>query len=273
MATIQYPEGLPCPRLLDTQAVDRRQLTQGVGPMQARPVQLGLVIRETLAFTFTYGQAEEFRAWWADTLNEGGAWFLARWPTPEGLQPGRYGMRRFTRPPAWSEFIAGVGWGMTIEAELASAGAVPQETAPEYVDIGWLEPAIFPWIIDPASASTENSAVLDFSEVKGFSGGVVGNLGHGPEVSFFLASWEPLWPNDPAPIVANLPSHYGVFTVTFPVLADPESETGVRIASGVARIRLAIQGRVQEGQTLIAIVAAIDGYYAAVEYFHVEGNT
>jgi hypothetical protein len=58
-------------------------------------------------------EAEEFRTWWEDDLIQGAAWFLATWPSPNGLVPMQYA---FNEPPNWEHQGNGI-WRVAASLE------------------------------------------------------------------------------------------------------------------------------------------------------------
>lgn len=203
--SITYPDNLPCPRVSEVQAKERRHLSPqaGVaGPMRTRVLQRDLLQREQAAFIFTFEQAEVFRAWWQDVLIFGGCWFGAHWPLPQAVPDGGYRFRRFVGAPTWADFIPGVGWGVTAVFEVRGLGT------PEVIDgggstlaMGWCDPV---QERDALTVAQENAGTLP-DEANGGNalyGGIVGGGGTLTTAEFELASWEPIIPEDFPPDIS-----------------------------------------------------------------------
>ncbi len=112
-----YPAGLPYPQSAPVQASERRLMTQGDGPRDSRPVQFDRLGQQQLQWTFKFAHAAVFQAWWETDLVEGGAWFVANWPLPQGGD----GDRRFVGTPAW-QLLPGYGWRVTATCALRGRG-------------------------------------------------------------------------------------------------------------------------------------------------------
>lgn len=126
MAAIEYPPTLPEPSVADIQSAERRQLSTGIGPQDARAMQRDRQAFQNVTWTFSPQQAEAFQAWYDDVLLEGGAWFGAKWPLPQGWVMA---MRKFIGAPAWSHIPVDF-WRVTAKCELRGTGALPIAAPP-----------------------------------------------------------------------------------------------------------------------------------------------
>ena len=245
--SITYPDNLPCPRVSEVQAKERRHLSPqaGVaGPMRTRVLQRDLLQREQAAFIFTFEQAEVFRAWWQDVLIFGGCWFGAHWPLPQAVPDGGYRFRRFVGAPTWADFIPGVGWGVTAVFEVRGLGT------PEVIDgggstlaMGWCDPVQEMDVDTPAQA---NAGTLP-EEANGgnaLCGGIVGGGGALAAVEFTLASWAPIIEEDDAPALENRvdTGFLGMFSLEWFLHRDPEFGFVTAVSGGVAKISATVDG-------------------------------
>lgn len=123
MAYPTYPVALPCPQSGPLRSIERRDLTEVSGPRAAAPYQRAGQAQQGLTFRIRFDLAPAWLAWWSETLEQGGAWFIADWPHPTGQAVPR----RFISPPSWS-LVAGWGWDVTIDAEVLSLDQMPAAT-------------------------------------------------------------------------------------------------------------------------------------------------
>lgn len=95
-----YPDDeLPCPRVLVVTPAERRLLSDLPGAQQSRGISRQYLASERIEWAgLTQAQADRLAAWWAEALEEGGNWFIARrWPTPQGVPVNR----RWKGPLSW----------------------------------------------------------------------------------------------------------------------------------------------------------------------------
>jgi len=106
MAT-DYPTTLRVPQTENVTPFDREQASDRDRPREERPLSLDrlAVVRATWP-PFSPSEAEIFEQWWRVQIYEGGAWFNATWPLPQGRVPAVF---RFIEQPVW-RFVAGGLW-------------------------------------------------------------------------------------------------------------------------------------------------------------------
>ena len=122
MAASDYPTTLPGPSAVTAQGAERRLIADRDGVRQSRPAQLDRLAMQQLTFEFvTFPQCATFRTWWGTALVNGGAWFAATWPLPQGFVSG---VRRFASVPQW-DYIAAIGWRVTAVCEVRGRGVTP----------------------------------------------------------------------------------------------------------------------------------------------------
>lgn len=116
MAT-DYPSGLRVPQTENVTPFDRSQPSDRDRPRESRALSLDrlAVVRATWP-PFTPAEAAIFEQWWRVQLYEGGAWFNATWPLPQGRVPAVF---RFIEQPRW-RFVPGGLW--RVEAVLEQRG-------------------------------------------------------------------------------------------------------------------------------------------------------
>jgi hypothetical protein len=119
-----YPATLPTPQAASIQSVERRVLSSE-GFFESRAGQTDRLSIEEITFPpLTPAEALIFDAWWRDDLLEGGIWFAAAWPRPEGQTSVA---RRFLRPPSWDYIGAPDSgyWRVTATFEVRGTGELP----------------------------------------------------------------------------------------------------------------------------------------------------
>jgi len=136
--TIAYPATLPDPIRAPIQSAERRILSTLPGPRQARALQRQRMAGQEIEFVFTYAEAQAFAAWVKNDLIDGGAWFTANWPQPQGGP----GTRRFIGAPSSPKFVPNVGWHVTARCVVLAAE--------EFVCIPWVQVGGIPGFGSPA---------------------------------------------------------------------------------------------------------------------------
>lgn len=122
MAAITYPATLPGPSIAPVTGAERRLIPPRDGVRQSRPAQLDRLAVQRVTFEFVdFADCQVFRQWFEGDLVEGGAWFSATWPLPQGWVSG---VRRFLAPPRW-DFIPAIGWRVSAECQLRGRGLAP----------------------------------------------------------------------------------------------------------------------------------------------------
>ncbi|MBP7621055.1 MAG: hypothetical protein KA745_08825 [Gemmatimonadales bacterium] len=116
MAT-DYPAGLRVPQTENVTPFDRSQTSNHDRPRESRALSLDrlAVVRATWP-PFSPAEAAIFEQWWRVDLYDGGAWFNATWPLPQGRVPAVF---RFIEQPRW-RFVPGGRW--RIEGVLEQRG-------------------------------------------------------------------------------------------------------------------------------------------------------
>jgi hypothetical protein len=114
---INYPLELRVPQTENVTPFDRAQYSDRDRPREARALSLDrlAIVRATWQ-PLSPAHAEIFYSWWKTDLYEGGAWFNATWPLPQGFVPAVF---RFIEQPRW-RFVPGGRW--RIEAVLEQRG-------------------------------------------------------------------------------------------------------------------------------------------------------
>jgi hypothetical protein len=91
MTAIVYPASLPPPSRVPRRAAERRGLSTGPGPLQARAKSRDWLADHDIEFVYTPAEMAIFKDWWHDTLQYGGAWFAAHdWPSADPSVGGVY---------------------------------------------------------------------------------------------------------------------------------------------------------------------------------------
>jgi hypothetical protein len=91
MTALVYPTSLPVPSRVPRRAAERRGLSTGPGPMQARAKSRDWLADHDLEFVYSPAEMAIFKDWWQDTLQYGGAWFAAHgWPSADPSVGGVY---------------------------------------------------------------------------------------------------------------------------------------------------------------------------------------
>lgn len=129
MAAIVYPAGLPSPAASAITKAERRALSDAERPRQARAQQRDRGEFERITWpAMTRDQTEQLLTWWRSTLQFGGAWFTASWPSPRGQVPV---VRKLFEQPKW-QYVAGSGgmWRLSALCEVRGVGELPNSYAP-----------------------------------------------------------------------------------------------------------------------------------------------
>lgn len=122
MSVIEYPSTLPCPRVSVVTPAERRLLSNAERPLTASTLSRDRRQFESITFpTMNAAQAEEFLAWWEDTLLHGALWFVAAWPIPIGAVRS---VRKFVTKLRWN-FVPGGFWSITAFTEVRGRGEEP----------------------------------------------------------------------------------------------------------------------------------------------------
>lgn len=114
---LDYPTTLPCPQTLAATPFERWQPSDPNRPREARALSTDrlAVVRATWP-PLSPAEAAILQAFWKDDLRDGGAWFNATWPLPQGRVPAVF---RFIEQPRW-RLVPGGRW--RVEAVLEQRG-------------------------------------------------------------------------------------------------------------------------------------------------------
>lgn len=101
------------------------------GPRKSRVGQTDRLSTQSLQFVlWSEAQVQAWVNWYRDDLDNGGAWFLATWPQPEGGS----GVRRFVGAPGFPEYLGpGRGWRVSADVQIRGRGLAPVR----YVPLSW----------------------------------------------------------------------------------------------------------------------------------------
>lgn len=122
MVAVTYPSTLPGPSLSAVTPADRALRSDVTGgPLQLRGIQRDYLGTQRAEWELTAADAAVFDAWWATTLRQGGAWFAATWPGPQGWVQL---VRRFTGVPQWSHQAGGF-WRVSAQLQVRGRGMPP----------------------------------------------------------------------------------------------------------------------------------------------------
>lgn len=137
---LTYPATLPVPQTELVTPFNRAQYSDPDRPREARALSLDRLslVRATWP-PLSPTQAAVFQSFWREDLLDGGAWFNAEWPLPQGVVPSVF---RFIQQPRW-RFVPGGRW--RIEALLERRGRTVQvEPGAPAVESGiaWFDPIL-----------------------------------------------------------------------------------------------------------------------------------
>ncbi len=123
MISVVFPVSLPNPSASAVSPSERRLLSDVTGgPQQARGVQRDyLAVRQVTWSHLNATEAAMFDAWYRNTLSNGGAWFSAAWPSPQGSV---LLVHRFLSAPRWT-YQAGGFWGVAADLQVRGRGLPP----------------------------------------------------------------------------------------------------------------------------------------------------
>lgn len=126
MAALVYPRTLPCPATLTVVPRERRA-QQGSSPYVGSARQLSVDdVRDVVAtWQLPEARVAAWVSWYDEQLTEGGSWFRATWPLPQGRVPANY---RPGGSPTYN-LIDGKGvWAVSLGFEIRVRAVAPQET-------------------------------------------------------------------------------------------------------------------------------------------------
>ena len=115
---IDYPAGLPIPQTSVITPLERRAMSDPEMPREARAQSRDRLQFERATWVLTDLQVELFRSWWETDLRNGGAWFNAVFPVPEGLVEKQH---CFRTQPSFG-FIPGGFWKVSAILEVRGRG-------------------------------------------------------------------------------------------------------------------------------------------------------
>jgi len=135
---IDYPAGLPIPQTSVITPLERRAMSDPEAPREARAQSRDRLQFERATWIFTDAQVAVFRAWWETDLRNGGAWFNATFPVPEGLIEKQH---CFRTQPRYG-FVPGGFWKVSAVLEVRGRGRPVDFGVPSVGGeaIAWYEP-------------------------------------------------------------------------------------------------------------------------------------
>jgi len=208
MPAIIVPAGLPMPAVATLTPTERRLLTSLPGPRRAHVQQRDFNATQRIEWAvLSRAQMSLLATWWHDDLLEGGAWFAATWPLPEGLVVG---VRKFLAEPAKTYLGAGK-WRVSALCEVRGRGELPQGPAAVGAEIGWYDPITG----FGGTVAHSNSGVAAYSEDTYPQGKFAGVVGYTGQAVVWSTLWEPLEEGATEPAYDD--SIPGVFYVDWPM--------------------------------------------------------
>ncbi len=245
MAT-DYPVALPCPQTELVTPFERGQASDKERPREARALS-----RDRLALVratwppLSPADAATFYQWWSADIYQGGAWFNATWPLPQGKVGAVF---RFIEQPRW-RFVSGGRW--RIEGLLEQRGRgepVIDGAATSSREIAWFDPINDP-VFGALLHSNSGTGVCDSfapSPVLTLFAGLIGWTGE-------TIVWSLIWTSveDASPIISFSADNYvqidwvAVDGSTFPV--SPASIGELIVTATVDGTPIAV------GQRLVAV--------------------
>lgn len=128
---LDYPASLPCPQTATVTPFDRGQRSNEDRPREARALSLDrlALVRATWP-PMRHAEASRFYSFWKEELFDGGAWFNATWPLPQGKVPAVF---KFAEQPRW-RFVPGGLWQIEALLEQRGRGLPVNEAAPVGVE-------------------------------------------------------------------------------------------------------------------------------------------
>lgn len=109
-----YPSNLPGPKAASTEPFDGRRLSISTDIFDASELSSDKLYIQSLDWVLGSDISNLFYAWWKDTIDSGGCWFKASWPSPKGFQAFD---RLFIVQPTWSHLGGGV-WSASAKCVL-----------------------------------------------------------------------------------------------------------------------------------------------------------
>lgn len=130
MVALVYPRALPCPAAMTVVPRERRA-QQGSSPYVGSARQLSVDDVRDVVATWQLPEAKvaAWVSWYDEQLTEGGSWFRATWPLPQGRVPANY---RPVSSPTYN-LVDGKGvWAVSLGFEVRVRAVAPQES-PTYL--------------------------------------------------------------------------------------------------------------------------------------------
>lgn len=208
MPAIVYPAELPVPSVATLTPTERRLLSGLPGPRASLVIQRDFNAGQRIEWAaLTQAELAVFRDWWHGDLVEGGAWFAATWPLPEGLVVG---VRKFLAEPR-RQYLGNGNWRVSAECEVRGRGELPQGSAVVGAEIGWYDPITG----FGGTVAHSNSGVAAYSEDTYPQGKFAGVVGFTGQAVVWSTLWEPLEEGATEPTYDD--SIPGVFYVDWPM--------------------------------------------------------
>lgn len=246
MAT-DYPTTLPVPQTETVTPFDRAQYSNRDRPREARALSLDrlALVRATWP-PLSPAEAAIFEAWWRVDIYQGGAWFNATWPLPQGSVPAVF---RFIEQPRW-RFVPGGRWRLEglLEQRGRGLSVIDGAAAPDNA-IAWFDP-IDDVLTGALVHSNSGSGLCDSfapAAVVALNAGMIGWTGQ--TIVWSIASW--VSSGDASPVITGAFDNYVQIAwvatdgSTFPV--SPASIGTLTITATIDGVPIAV------GQRLIAV--------------------
>lgn len=128
---IDFPLTLPCPQTETVTPFDRGQRSNEDRPREERALSLDrlALVRATWP-PLSPTDSAAFYTFWREDLFDGGAWFNATWPLPQGKVPAVF---KFVEQPRWN-FVPGGRWRIEALLEQRGRGLPVNPAAPVGVE-------------------------------------------------------------------------------------------------------------------------------------------
>lgn len=258
MAT-DYPTTLPVPQTEDVTPFDRGQLSNADRPRDARALSTDrlAVVRATWP-PLSPAQAAVFQQWWKTEIYEGGAWFNATWPLPQGRVPAVF---RFIQQPRW-RFVPGGRWRIEAVLELRGRGvSVIDGSAGSAFEIAWFDPIddVLTGALLHSNSGSGDCDSFATAAVVALNAGMIGWTGQ-------TIDWSLIWDSveDASPIITGAFDNYvqigwvAVDGSTFPV--SPASIGSLIVTATIDGTPIAV------GQRLLAVTTPPTGDYPTIAW-------
>lgn len=256
---VEYPAMLPPPSGYGFSARERRAMSSGDGPQQARTrARDPIVDAERVSWRYSPAEMEAWQIWYRDELLWGQLWFAV--PLP-GYGGELVRVARYVSAVDRQHVAAGV-FEVSADLEIRGRSALPTAGGGAAAVIGWHSPVN----VSAQSAAHANSGSGQLQNFSGtgldrnFFAGVVGATEEDTVVWSLI--WTPLTDltTDPAPVLSDLSSGRVIVEWQQRAGGGPFSN-----AQGSLILTATVNGTpVAVGQRLVAVVT--DPFYSAVSW-------